>query len=246
MGGALDDLASRGRILLLGAAPREAASVAIARAADPERVGFPWTLIPLDERFDLALTGVGKANAASCLTHLFDPDRHAGAMSVGVAGALPGGPCAVGDLVLADRSVYADEGAATPSGFLSLAAMGFPPGAENADPPRPEEAMGVGADPGLLGALRPLADHVGGVATVSTCSGTDALARQIRDRTGAIAEAMEGAGVGFGAHRLGATIGRAIPFAEARAISNRTGDRERQGWDLPAALARLERFIAAL
>lgn len=98
----------------------------------------------------------------------------------------------------------------------------------------------VPVDEGVLGAIRPLADAAGPVATVSTCSGLDSLAGQVRARTGALAEAMEGAAVGQVAHRLG------IPFGELRVVSNTTGDRPRQVWDLKGALERLAAVLGLL
>jgi futalosine hydrolase len=62
----------------------------------------------------------------------------------------------------------------------------------------------------------------------------------VRDRTGAVAEAMEGAAVALVAHRL------RIPMAEVRVVSNTTGSRPRQVWDLKGALARLSDLAAAL
>jgi futalosine hydrolase len=149
-----------------------------------------------------------------------------------VAGALPGSGLEVGDVVAATACIFADEGVQTPERFMDCHAMGFPLGAF--------EGSAVPVDPRLLGVIRPLAKAAGPVATVSTCSGQNALAATVRERTGALAEAMEGAAVGLVAHRLGA------PFAELRVVSNTTGDRPGQTWDLKGALARLEAVVAVL
>ena len=74
---------------------------------------------------------------------------------------------------------------------------------------------------------------IGPIATVATCSGTDAAAAEVARRTGAVAEAMEGAAVVHAARRLRT---RAI---ELRVISNTTGDRPAQRWDLTGALSAL-------
>ena len=74
-------------------------------------------------------------------------------------------------------------------------------------------------------------------STVATCSGSDAAAAEVARRTGAIAEAMEGAAVVHAARRL------ATPAIELRAISNTTGDRAAQVWDLPSALQSLGRAM---
>ena len=64
----------------------------------------------------------------------------------------------------------------------------------------------------------------------------------IRDRSSAIAEAMEGAAI---AHTL-ARLHPALPFAEMRIISNSTGDRPRQHWDIPLAFRKLAELTAAI
>ena len=51
--------------------------------------------------------------------------------------------------------------------------------------------------------------------------------------------AFEGAGLLHAARRLG------VPAIELRVISNTTGDRDRQQWDLPAALEALRTSVPA-
>mgnify|MGYP002397437650 CR=1 FL=1 len=150
-------------------------------------------------------------------------------MSVGIAGTLDSGMAGIGAAVAASSSVFADEGIETPDGFSDCDAMGFPLGEFSGSAPP--------TDPTLLARLAGGADLTATVATVSTCSGTDARARAVRARTGAAAEAMEGAAVGLAAHRLG------VPFAELRVISNTTGDRPRQEWRIREALEALGAVI---
>jgi len=232
--------------LLVVAAPKEAEAVLRGLdAAQAEHEGLSrWRAIPARPGFEVLVTGVGKACAAGAVAAVFDPARHGAVINTGVAGALPGpGAPGLRDVVLADRSVYADEGIETPGGFFDVASMGFSPA------PPGLEAMGlaVPADAGLLGACRSLADRVGPIATVSTCAGTDRIAGQVVERTGAIAEAMEGAAAGFTALCI-ATAGGvpAVPFLEARVISNTTGDRDGQRWDLGGALDRLSALVREL
>jgi nucleoside phosphorylase len=63
---------------------------------------------------------------------------------------------------------------------------------------------------------------------------------EIGSRTGALVEDMESAAVGLAAHRLG------LAFACVRVVSNRTGNRAEQGWDLGRAFAVLEAVAASL
>lgn len=196
-----------------------------------------WSRIELTDRLDLVVTGVGKSNAAGATGRSLDPIRHACAINLGVAGALPQGDAdtlPLASTIAATRSTLADEGMLTPSGFQSLAQMGFAPIAN------PHDGMSVHAHPPLVDALAPLVDATGPVATVSTCAASDALARDVASRTGALAEAMEGAAAGTVALALG------VPFLELRAISNTTGDRDRQTWNIRAAFDSLARLASSL
>lgn len=216
-------------VVLVVAAPSEAAAVALALDAVPP--SRSWTRTSLDPCIDLVVTGVGKSNAAGACARLLQPGRDALVLNVGLGGSLPGGP-STGSVVVATDSVFADEGVGTPDAFLTCETLGFP--AIEADaPPAPEAArwrdaaIALGALPGIL-------------ATVSTCSGSDRLAREVASRTGAVGEGMEGAAVALVARRLG------LPFLEVRAISNTTGDRSKQLWDLRGALRTLGEFTASL
>jgi futalosine hydrolase len=109
----------------------------------------------------------------------------------------------------------------------------------------PDGSVGADAHAGVVASLAGAlaGSRTGVIATVSTCSGTDARAAAIAQRTGAIAEAMEGAAVALAALRIG---GPGFPVLEVRAISNTTGDRPRQRWDLEAGFAGLRRIGVVL
>lgn len=209
-----------GTLVLAVAADAEARAITSALGRGP--VIEEWRPTPVAEGVILVRTGVGKANAAGAVAAVCAVDRPAAVLSVGIAGTLPGSPARIGDLVLAAGHAF-DEGVRTPTGIELLG--GFPPwaGPGNVVPAHPSIAF-LRDLPGL---------HEGVIATVSICSGTDGLAREVAGRTGAIAEAMEGAAVAATASRFG------VPWAELRVISNTTGDRKGQIWRMPEALRRL-------
>lgn len=216
-----DGLLAGRRLLLVVATAKEAAALPGPAKAEP------WTLYR-GGLADVVISGIGKANAAAAVARVLDPESHGLVLSVGIAGALPrrGDPMLpLGLVVGATECLSADEGIETPSGYQSVAQMGFPLGAFAGDGPK--------VDPEVGRALLQVCEFQGPIATVSTCSGTDARAMDVSRRTGAIAEAMEGAAVAQVAVRLG------VRFGEIRVISNTTGDRERQRWDLAGALRRL-------
>lgn len=210
--------------------------VVVATPIEAQAIGAPneivaWRSTRLNDQCDIVIAGIGKANAAAATVHAATPDTPF-VLSTGLCGALPGSGLAITDTILATRSIYADEGLLTPDGFQTCAEMGFPIGQDGTDIALP--------DAQLMDRLSPLADHAGPIATVSTCSGTDTGAAHVVRRTRALAEAMEGAAVLHAAHRLG------LPAAELRVVSNTTGDRAAQQWDIRAALARLGEVIGSI
>ena len=170
-------------------------------------------------------SGVGRTNAAIATTRaILEHGPFDAVISIGIAGSLPGSDLDIGDIVLASSSIYFEEGLLAPDGFHDLASMGFPLG----DFP----GNAVPADQDLL-AMAGSLGVLGPVATVASCSGTDEAAQAVVERTGAIAEAMEGAAV------LHAGRASGLPGIEIRAISNTTSDRDRQTWDLVGGLEAL-------
>ncbi|MBX3402975.1 MAG: futalosine hydrolase [Phycisphaeraceae bacterium] len=237
MAALLREISKNGRVLLVVAAPAEARAVESGfRVASIEAradAAWGWPLRPLAEGIDLVETGVGKVNAGAAAA-IRGPDFGV-VVNLGVCGSLPiDNAPRIGEAVLASVSVYADEGVQTEAGWQTLPGMGFALG--------PFAGVGIACDEVLRGALAPLAARIAPVATVSTCSGTDALARAVALRTGAAAEAMEGAAIG---HVL-ARVSPQTRFAELRTVSNTTGDRALQRWDLRGALARLTDIAAAI
>ena len=175
-------------------------------------------------------SGVGRTNAAAATTEAIL--RHGPfecVLSVGVAGALPGGGLPIGGIVVASSCHYVEEGLFTPGGFTDITALGLALGDFSGN--------AVPVEGRLLAVLRERF-AVGPIATVATCSGSDPAAQEVVRRTGAVAEAMEGAAVVHAARRLD------VGGIELRAISNTTGDRDRQQWDLAGALAALSRAVA--
>lgn len=228
----LDTLVRESACLLAVASAGEALAVLSGVGLAGSEPPRPWTIRRLDDRLSLLVTGVGKANAAGAAAFAGLGD-YAGVLSLGIAGAAPGArPPPIGSVVLCEACVLADDGLQTDEGFATQSEVGFPA----------VEELGerFPSHPAWVAALRPAADAVGVCATVSTCSGTDRGAGAIAARTGALCEDMESAAVALAAARLGR------PFASLRVVSNRTGDRSRQGWDLGLAFSVLSRVAASL
>lgn len=235
------------RTLLLVAAPNEARAVlrALDRSNPEADAHAPWVIHeatdPRDP-FDVVVTGVGKANAAASTARTFDQSRHAAVYNLGVSGVLLGSPLRLLDVIAATHSAYADEGIETPGPelFQHVASIGFGPLLDS--PPHAamqrETRLACTAPPSIEG-FTPVPCIC---ATVSTCSGTDARAAEIARRTSAFAEDMESAAIAYTLARLAPRV----PFTCLRVISNTTGNRDAQQWNLAGALDRLEALTRAL
>lgn len=190
----------------------------------------------LPEEHDIAVSaefvmlGVGKSASAFQLSQRLSVEPRPNLVVLfGLCGA-HAGDLAVGDVCLVERDCLADEGVQTEEEFLPLADLGLDTTTEFAmDQRRTKEAAA------LLGGV-PIVRG----STVSTCSGNDAAAAARASRTAAQIETMEGAAVAL------VCDGCSIPFIQLRCVSNRTGDRQRAGWDLTTACANLQDAVRQL
>jgi futalosine hydrolase len=166
--------------------------------------------------------GVGKAAAATTLTAALVTRSVTLVVAIGVCGAHRGAQLGIGSTCVVAQESFVDEGVEHPGGFLDLAALGL------------GDAAPIVADPaGVRAAADVLDAAVVAGGTVSTCSGTDALAKARAARCPAVIETMEGAAIALVCQRLG------VPWVGVRTVSNFTGDRDRAQWDLPRALEQL-------
>jgi futalosine hydrolase len=178
--------------------------------------------------------GVGPAAAAAAAAHVVATQDVALLVSMGVAGSFASARLAHGDTAVASSIVAADLGAMSPERFLDLTALGLDGGAIVDCPP----LLVAAARDRIAGAGLHVA--VGAILTLSTMTGTAERAAELMARHGAVAEAMEGAGVAHVAalHDL--------PVLEVRTVSNEVGLRDRTSWDLVTALTSLGTAAGAL
>ncbi|HEX8694905.1 MAG TPA: futalosine hydrolase [Longimicrobium sp.] len=175
--------------------------------------------------------GMGKTNAAHGLTALLERREVRGVLGFGVGGAYPGSGLEVGDVAVASRAVYGDEGVEAPGGWLSTEGIGIPLLERGGERVFNEIAL----DPALAGRARAALEaagfrvRVGPFVTVSACSGTAARGTELARRFGALCEGMEGAALAHVAAIY------EVPFLELRAISNRVEDRDLSRWRLREA-----------
>jgi futalosine hydrolase len=181
----------------------------------------------------VAAAGVGPAAAAASTARLLALAEAAGnpyrtVISAGIAGGFVG-RAPVGAVVLACRSIQADLGADSPEGFLPVDELGLGSATVPVD-----DALLAELQADLPGAI------TGDVLTLATVTGTSEGAAVLATaHPAAVAEAMEGYGVGCAAAAAGAA------FVELRTISNPVGPRDRSSWRISEALGALTSAIAA-
>ena len=152
----------------------------------------------------ICICGIGKANAAHGTTLLlekFSPDL---VYVIGIGGAYPSSGLDIGDIAVAEKELYGDDGLMVKNGFFTIKeVLGYP---ENDFPMFvPEKLRSFMAK--------------GNFVTVSTCTGTMERGKEIEKRFNAICENMEGAAIAHVCSLSG------VPVAEIRGISNIIEDR---------------------
>lgn len=172
---------------------------------------------------ELLITGVGSAATAHALTRSIYRRRPDLVIQAGIGGSftdrLP--PPA---LAFIGEDLFADLGAMERDGFSDLFDMGFL--GENEYPfhgrmlrnPHPERWEGFGL-PFVRG------------GTVSNISASAARVTSIIEKYDPHIESMEGAAMHY------VCLQENIPFIQLRAVSNYAGDRNKQHWKIPEAIA---------
>ena len=186
--------------------------------------------------------GMGKTNAAHGLTALLETRSVRGVIGFGVAGAYDGSGLRVGDVALASRAVYGDEGVEAPGGWISTEGIGIPLLERDGQRAFNEIALDAGRVRRAADALAAVGVHVrvGPFVTVSACSGTAARGAEVAARFGGLVEGMEGAALAHVAAIY------EVPFLELRAVSNLVEDRDLSRWRLADAAEAAQRAVRAL
>jgi futalosine hydrolase len=196
---------------------REHYDFVICFSTDLEGNGLPTSIA--GKSVALLRTGVGPVNAAFALTRFLSAHDASAVLNCGIGGVYPSSDLSPGDAVCAESETYGDLGADSPTGFLDMEALGFP---VIASPAPVYNRLTLDLFP---------AKRRAAFVTCTTCTGTDAAARALVERTGGVVESMEGAAVVHVARLMGVKVG------EVRGISNTVGNRERSAWRIPEAAA---------
>jgi futalosine hydrolase len=241
MGKAYPALQKRGLIGLISAVPAEGEllvkTLKNARKRMHGHVVFYQGKI-LGRDIVYAISGMGKTNAAhsfGLLMHHYSPFA---VINFGVGGAYPGKGLHVGDIAVATKEVYADQGVLLKNGFHPLDLTGIPlvhVGRKRLFNEFPlDKRLGKAA----LKSSRHIASAKSGIfTTVSLCTGTLKRATALAEKFGAVCENMEGAAIA----QLCCLYG--TPCAEMRGISNIVENRDTSKWDVKLAAENCQRAV---
>ncbi len=174
-------------------------------------------------------------NAAHRATVILERYAPALLISLGVGGAYPETGLDKGDIAVADREIYADEGVLMKDGFHSMDEIGIPFLKRGKKEYFNEFTISGQLVKKACSLIAPPMSEKGRQCkrgtflTVSTATGRGERAHELMRRHDPLCENMEGAAV---VHVC--TMYR-IPVLEIRGISNRVEERDKKRWDLAGA-----------
>lgn len=190
----------------------------------------------------LTLSGPGKVNAAitaTMVTERFSPHL---IISSGIGGAYPSSGLNRGDIAIAEKEVYGDEGVITDKGFhdLRYLKMAFIKKERNFYNEIPVSNRYMDDIKNAINKLG-INYRTGTFVTVSTITGTDQRAREIENSSlKPICENMEGAAI---AH---VALIRGCEFIEIRGISNIVERRDKRRWMMRKASINSQNVVIEL
>ncbi|MGJ9382833.1 futalosine hydrolase [Salipaludibacillus sp. CF4.18] len=181
-----------------------------------------------NERFTLALAGVGPMSAAANTATMLANSDFSLVINMGIAGGFPES-ANIGDVVIALKMVAADLGAESENGFKPIEELGFGKSVYTVTPDLVDKVNAAIQIDSLISV------HTKTILTLSTVTGTTKSLEELQQRfPEAGAEAMEGFGVATAAELKG------VPCMEIRSISNLIGPRDREAWRIKDALESLK------
>lgn len=183
-------------------------------------------------------SGMGKTNAAHTATILIEKYSPLIILNFGIGGAFSSSGLNVGDIAVAQKEVYADEGVLLKDGLHTLELTGIPllkiRGRRyfNEFPADKRMSRLALKASGRVGNCR-----TGIFLTVSACTGTQKKAEELIGKFSPVCENMEGAAIAHICRIYG------IPFVEIRGISNMVEDRDKGKWDVKLAAENCQKAV---
>lgn len=183
------------------------------------------------------ISGMGKTNASHAATLLIEKFSPRIIINFGIGGAYPSSGLRVGDIAIANKEIYGDEGLWLKDGFHTVDSIGIPFLKKGRRKYFNEFLLHPPIPPLPRGSGRGVKIKSGVFVTVSASTGTNKRAKELEKRFNAICENMEGAAVAHVCAMYG------IPMLEVRGISNIVEDRDRGKWDIKTASENCQKLV---
>lgn len=186
-------------------------------------------------------TGIGKVNASHSCTVVIENYPVDKIINIGVGGAYSGSDLAVGDVVIATKEIFGDDGVITSQGWKDMEEINIPVLQKGRrkyfnEFPLSTPSQAFFKDQGNTAARI----KSGPFITVGSASGTQKRARDLESKFNGICENMEGAAIA----QVCAIYG--IPMIEVRGISNMVGIRDKRRWKLKEASENCQKVVLNL
>lgn len=190
-------------------------------------------------------SGIGKTNASHATTILIEKFSPGVIIHFGVGGAYPSSGLKTGDIAVAEKEIYGDEGVCLKDGFRTSEVIGIPFLVKSKKKYFNEFPLDKKLLEKALDSFNLVTHHVspitkiksGPFVTVSTSTGTFKRARELEKKYNALCENMEGAAVAHICTLYG------IPLVEIRGISNIVEDRNKKKWNLKLAAENCQKMV---
>jgi futalosine hydrolase len=189
------------------------------------------------------IAGIGKTNASRGTTILIERFSPCIIVNFGVGGAYPSSGLNRGDIAIAEKEIYGDEGVYLKDGFHAAGAIGIPLVVKQRkryfnefqlDGKLFKRAVRIAR---VTHQASCIAVKSGPFLTFSTSTGTLKRARELEKKFHAVCESMEGAAV---AHIC---VLYRIPMVEIRGISNIVEDKDKKRWDVKLASENCQKVV---
>jgi futalosine hydrolase len=239
-------------LAIVGATPGEITPICgpLKRSGGLEIAGNPFSLCEYrDLKLLIGTTGIGKVNGAAVTAAMLSIFSSGEVWNVGCAGAYEGSGLEIGDVLISESCICADEGILTQDGPMPTSVLKIPLVFKNGGPIYdcfPLDANLAGRNirsrlsfDGFSGGFVPGGESARGhlhyrikygpSLTVSMTSGDLQTAGTRFRRFGGLAENMEGSAIAQSCLLFD------VAFLEFRGISNIAGIRDRDRWDMGLA-----------
>lgn len=196
-----------------------------------------------DKSIFYIIPGIGKTNSSMGATLLIEKFSPYLIINFGVGGAYLSSGLKIGDIAVAEKEIYGDEGVYLKDGFHKAEATGTPLLVKN----RRKYFNEFQLDKNLMkkvvsiSRITHYASRItvksGPFLTLSTCTGTFNRSKELEKTFHAICENMEGAAVAHICTLYG------IPMVEIRGISNVVEDRDKKKWNIKLASENCQKVV---